>query len=353
MDFKLLPKEPLPAALPKPFFSLLDNALSQELSRQIGKPFWIDTIGNSDLVEIRVALGNSSLRVIAARNAAYASNSGIFLSWMIAASLVLLTVAIAFLRNQIRPILRLAKAAENFGKGREVEFRAHGAREVRQATYAFIEMKRRIERARDQRTAMLNGVSHDLRTILTRFKLSLAMMPETPDNDALQKDVEEMQRMLEAYLAFARGDDGEQAARTDMCLLLEELKADAERHGHETIVSYSGDPVVTVRPDAFKRCMTNLIANAQRYGDRIAIEAQREQRFLMIHVDDDGPGIAPDRREDVFRPFFRLDEARNQDHGGSGLGLAIARDIARSHGGDITLATSPLGGLRASVRVPV
>jgi two-component system osmolarity sensor histidine kinase EnvZ len=353
MEFKLLPKEPLPAALPKPFFSLLDNALSQELSRQIAKPFWIDTIGNSNLVEIRVALENSTMRIIAARSAAYASNSGIFLSWMIAASLVLLAVAIAFLRNQIRPILRLAKAAENFGKGREVEFRPHGAREVRQATFAFFEMKRRIERARDQRTTMLNGVSHDLRTILTRFKLSLAMMPEAPDSEALQKDVDEMQRMLEAYLAFARGDDGEQAAPTDMGMLLEELKSDAERHGHETIVSFNGDPMVTVRPDAFKRCLTNLIANAQRYGNRIAIEAQREQRFLTIHVDDDGPGIPPEQREDVFRPFYRLDEARNQDHGGTGLGLAIARDIARAHGGDITLATSPLGGLRASVRIPL
>lgn len=353
MDFKVLPKEPLPATLPKPFFSLLDSSLSQELARQIQKPFWIDTIGNSNLVEIRVALDDGILRVIAARNAAYASNSHIFLSWMVGASLVLLAVAIAFLRNQIRPILRLAKAAQDFGKGREVEFRPHGAREVRQAAFAFVEMKRRIERAMDQRTTMLNGVSHDLRTILTRFKLSLVMLPQGPDVEALQKDVDEMQRMLEAYLAFARGDGGEQASSTDMRTMLEELKADAERHGHATQVSFSGEPMVMVRPDAFRRLLTNLIANAQRYGKTIAIEAWREQRFLTIHVDDDGPGIAPEQREDVFRPFYRLDEARNQDHGGTGLGLAIARDIARAHGGEVTLASSPLGGLRATVRIPL
>ena len=169
----------------------------------------------------------------------------------------------------------------------------------------------------------------------------------------MQKDVEEMQRMLEAYLAFARGDTSEAATPTDMGMLLDELRADAERHGHATEIAVSGETTVAVRPDAFKRCLANLVANAQRYGDRIALAATRDQRFLTVNVDDDGPGIPADRREDVFRPFFRLDEARNQDEGGTGLGLAIARDIARSHGGDVTLSDSPLGGLRATVRVPV
>ncbi|HVB90062.1 MAG TPA: ATP-binding protein, partial [Beijerinckiaceae bacterium] len=323
------------------------------LAKKLRRPFWIDTVGRSNLVEIRVKLDHSVMRILAPRNAAYASNSQIFFIWMIGASLVLLTVSISFLRNQIRPILQLAGAAEAFGKGRDPEFRPRGAREVRQAGYAFVEMKRRIERAMDQRTAMLNGVSHDLRTILTRFKLSLALLGEGAEQDALQKDVEEMQRMLEAYLAFARGDGGESAAPTDIRALLDELKADAERQGHATRIEVLGETTVTVRPDAFKRCLANLVCNAQRHGDRIAIEAAGDQRFLTIHVDDDGPGVPPEAREDVFRPFFRLDEARNQDEGGTGLGLAIARDIARSHGGDIQLATSPLGGLRASVRVPM
>jgi two-component system osmolarity sensor histidine kinase EnvZ len=353
LDVEILPPGPLPPALPKPFFSLLDSALSNEIRTQIGRPFWIDTIGRSSIIEIRIKLDNGVLRIMAKRSAAYASNSHIFILYMIGTSLILLGVAIAFLRNQIRPILRLADAAEDFGKGRDYDYRPSGAREVRQAGYAFVAMKRRVERAIEQRTAMLNGVSHDLRTILTRFKLSLALLGEGAEFEAVQKDVDEMSRMLEAYLAFARGDMGETSARIDVRTLLEELKADAERQGHATQIAVQGDPSITVRPDAFKRCLSNLISNAQRYGDRIAIDASRDERFVVVNVDDDGPGIPDEQREDVFRPFYRLDEARNQDEGGTGLGLAIARDIARSHGGDIQLGQSPLGGLRASVRVPV
>jgi two-component system, OmpR family, osmolarity sensor histidine kinase EnvZ len=350
---EFLPEGELPAALPRPLFSILDAALSNEIRRQIGKPFWLDTVGRSNFIEIRVKLDDSILRVVALRGAAYASNSHIFLLWMIGTSFVLTVASIAFLRNQIKPILLLAGAAEAFGKGRELDFHPRGAREVRQAGYAFVEMKGRIERAFEQRTAMLNGVSHDLRTILTRFKLSLALMGESEETQDLQKDVEEMQRMLEAYLAFARGDAGESAANTDIEEFLEDLRLDAERAGFDAKVSFSGDPLVTVRPDAFKRCLSNLIGNAQSHANRISIEAVRDRRFLTIHVDDDGPGIPPGRREDVFRPFFRLDAARNQDEGGTGLGLAIARDIARSHGGDISLGDSKAGGLRATVRVPV
>ncbi len=352
-DIAFLPTRELPPPMDKPFFSLLDSALSREMSTQIRRPFWIDTVGKSNYVEIRALLDDGVLRVIARRNSAYASNSEIFIFWMVGTSMVLIGTAILFLRNQIRPILRLAAAAQEFGKGRDAEFRPHGAREVRQAAYAFAEMKRRIERAMEQRTAMLNGVSHDLRTILTRFKLSLALIEGEPEIEALRKDVDEMQRMLEAYLAFARGDAGEAATPTDVSALLEDLKADSERHGHPTTLKAAIAGPVVLRADAFKRCLANLVANAQRHGDRIEIEAARDARFLTVHIDDDGPGIPPSRREDVFRPFFRLDEARNQDEGGTGLGLAIARDIARSHGGDIVLAQSPLGGLRATVRVPV
>ena len=353
LDVDVLPRTELPPPLPKPFFSLLDSALSRELAHQIKRPFWIDTVGRSNLVEIQILMDDAVLRVITHRNSTYASNSHIFLMWMMGTSLVLLGVAIAFLRNQIRPILRLAGAAEDFGKGRETEFRPHGAREVRQAGYAFFEMRRRIERAMEQRTAMLNGVSHDLRTVLTRFKLSLELLDAGEDSDALRKDVDEMQRMLEAYLSFARGDGGEASASTDVRALLEDLAMDASRHGTDTHVSFSGDPMVTLRSDSFRRCVGNLVANAQRYGKHIEIEAARDERFLTIAVEDDGPGIPEKLREDVFRPFFRIDESRNQDEGGTGLGLAIARDIARSHGGDIQLAQSRLGGLRAVVRVPV
>jgi two-component system, OmpR family, osmolarity sensor histidine kinase EnvZ len=352
VDF--LPENDLPPPGAKPFFSLLDQALSREISRQIAKPFWIDTVGRSALVEIRIKLDNTVMRVFAPRNAAYASNSEIFLFWMVGTSLVLLGVAVLFLRNQIRPILTLADAAESFGKGREVPgFRPRGAREVRRAALAFLEMKRRIERTIEQRTTMLAGVSHDLRTLLTRFKLELALIGEGPEVEALKKDVDEMGRMVEAYLAFARGDAGEQSAPTDMAAFLEELKLDAERHGHRASVVFHGHPVVTVRPAAFKRCLANLVSNAARFAPTISITGHRDHRWLTVTIDDDGPGIPAAMREEVFRPFLRLDDARNQDEGGTGLGLAIARDIARSHGGDIMLGDSPLGGLRVTVRVPV
>jgi two-component system, OmpR family, osmolarity sensor histidine kinase EnvZ len=353
LDVDFLPPEPLPRVSPKPFFDILDSALSNEIRVRVARPFWIDTVGRSSLVEVRVQLDNSVMRVIARRSQTYASNAHIFLVWMFGTSFIILGVAILFLRNQIKPILALASSAEEFGKGREVEFKPRGAREVRRAGHAFIEMKRRIARQIEQRTTMLNGVSHDLRTVLTRFRLSLEMLPQGADVEDLKRDVSEMSRMLEAYLAFARGAQSEAAQPTDIRALLEEFKADAERQGHATILRIDGDPNVTLRPDAFRRLLGNLVSNAARYGDDIQITAVHDARYLTVHVDDDGPGIPAENFEDAFRPFQRLDEARNQDHAGTGLGLAISRDIARSHGGELTLDKSPLGGLRASVRFPV
>src|SRR6266852_892340 len=352
VDF--LPVGDMPPPGTKPIFSLLDQTHSVQLGRQIGRPFWIDTVGRSNLLEIRIQLDDAVMRIFAQRSAAYASNSEIFIFWMLGTSSILLIVAVLFLRNQIKPILRLADAAESFGKGREApNFRPRGAREVRRAAQAFLEMKSRIERSIEQRTAMLAGVSHDLRTILTRFKLELALIGDSPEVDAMKKDVDEMGRMLEAYLAFARGDSGEQSAPTDMSAFLDELKTDTERNGHKSSVNFHGHPIVTVRPAAFKRCLATLVSNAARHANAIAITGHRDHRWLTVTVDDDGPGIVSHLREEVFKPFLRLDHARNQDEGGTGLGLAIARDIARSHGGDIVLSDSPLGGLRATVRVPV
>jgi two-component system, OmpR family, osmolarity sensor histidine kinase EnvZ len=356
MDASLLPPGPLPPVMPRSFFGQLDpltRTLPKEVGKQITQPFWIDTIGRSGLMEIRVDLGGRVLRLVTRRALAYEANAHIFVLWMLGAMVLLLTLAIIFLRNQIRPILRLAKAAEDFGKGRDLDFNPHGAREVRQAGHAFIEMKRRVERATEQRTAMLNGVSHDLRTMLTRFKLSLALLDNSADSEFLQNDVDEMGQMLEGYLAFARGDTGESTAQINMGSILEDLRAASERHGTNLGVETRGDLDIRIRPMAMKRCVGNLVANAQRHAERVRVSATREAQFVSIVVDDDGAGIDPAYREDVFRPFYRLDEARNQDEGGSGLGLAIARDIARSHGGDITLSESPLGGLRAAVRIPV
>ena len=355
LKIDLLPPDPLPPPGPKPFFSILDRSLSAEITKQINRPFWIDTVGNSNIIEIRIQLDGKVLRVFARRSQAYAPNTYIFLTWMVGTSLVLLMIAVPFLRNQIKPIQRLADAAEEFGKGRPLpdDFHPSGAREVRQASFAFIEMSSRIEKQMEQRTTMLNGVSHDLRTILTRFRLQLALLPDSPETRDLTADVDEMQEMLEDYLSFARGDSGEASVETDITAMLRALASDAERAGHTAKVSVPADLTAIVRPNALKRCLTNLVDNACSFGDDIRITAAIRKRRLIVHVDDDGPGIPRDRRDDVFRPFVRLDDARNQDRSGTGLGLSIALDIARAHGGDIELSDNPEGGLRATLTIPV
>jgi two-component system osmolarity sensor histidine kinase EnvZ len=354
LKIDIMPPDPLPAPGPKPFFSILDEVLSEEIIRQINRPFWIDTVGNSNVVEIRIQLENKVLRVFAKRSQAYASNSLVFLLWMVGTSLVLLMIAIPFLRNQIRPILQLAEAAESFGKGRPTpsDFRPRGAEEVRRAGIAFIQMRQRIERQIEQRTAMLTGVSHDLRTILTRFRLQLAIAGKKSDTALLEKDIDDMQSMLEGYLAFARSEAAEDTGEFDLKSYFEKLSKEAGLRKCKLSTSISGAPNVQVRPNAFSRLLSNVVGNAFRYATNVKVSAAHARGSLTVTVDDDGPGIPLDRREDVFKPFVRLDAARNQDASGTGLGLAIARDIARSHGGDITLDDSPMGGLRAVVKVP-
>jgi two-component system osmolarity sensor histidine kinase EnvZ len=352
---KIVPGEDLPPARAKPFFDLLDSTLSDEITRRIKRPFWIDTVGRSKFVDIRIKLDHGVMRVLARRSQTYASNSQIFLFWMIGTSLVLLTVAVLFLRNQIKPILRLAEAAESFGKGRPVppEFRPRGAREVRQAALAFMEMRDRIERHVEQRTTMLAGVSHDLRTVLTRFKLELAMIEDSPEIEAMRADADEMEAMLEDYMAFAKGDSGEDIVRANIGDILTEVKNQA--HGAKNVtIEVRGKPlVVALKRHAFKRAVANLVNNAARFATHVTVSAGKENGSLVVAVDDDGPGIPEAEREHVFRPFYRVDHARNQDSGSTGLGLAIARDIAHSHGGDITLNQSRLGGLKAVLKVPV
>ena len=355
LRIRFVPGEELPEVRAKPFFDLLDSTLSDELTRQIGRPFWIDTVGRSNFVDIRVKLDDAVMHVIARRSQTYASNSHIFLLWMVGTSLVLLTVAILFLRNQIKPIVRLSEAADSFGKGRPppADFRPRGAREVRQAAHAFIEMRNRIERYVEQRTVMLAGVSHDLRTVLTRFKLQLAMFEETPELEAMHADVDEMQAMLEDYMAFAKGDSGEAIVRTDIGEILSEVKSQAHTPKPIEVEIKEAPLVVPVRRHAFKRAVANLVNNAARFAEHINVSAAKQNGALTVSVEDDGPGIPEGEREEVFRPFYRLDHARNQDAGSTGLGLAIARDIARIHGGDIALSRSPLGGLKAVLKVPV
>ncbi len=361
LRLQIIPGGELPQARSKPFFDLLDTTLSEELESHLGLPFWIDTVGRSKYVDIRVKLDDAVMHILARRSQTYASNSQIFLFWMIGTSLVLLTVAILFLRNQIRPVVRLSEAAESFGKGRPVppDFRPRGAREVRQAAIAFLEMRDRIERHVEQRTTMLAGVSHDLRTILTRFRLELALLGESPEIDAMREDVDEMQAMLEDYMAFAKGDSGERTVPTDIAAMLNDIRSNALASPHArnvediTVEIRNLNLEVPVKRNAFKRAVANLVNNAARFARHVRIEARKNAESLTVSVDDDGPGIPEEEWEQVFRPFYRLDDSRNQDSGSTGLGLAIARDIARLHGGDITLGNSEMGGLRVELRIPV
>ena len=357
LNISILPPDPFPDAGSKPFFSILDDVLRLEIAEQIARPFWIDTVGESNLLEVRIRLEkpDAVLRVYAKRNAAYASNSHIFLVWMIGTSLFLIVVSIIFLRNQIRPIQQLAEAAESFGKGRQIspDFRIRGAREVRQAALAFLQMRDRLERQMQQRTTMLTGVSHDLRTILTRFKLQLALVSESEDIEELQADIDEMQRMLQGYLDFAKGEGREAVEPVNLLDLLKRHESEA-RVKHKALEIFCPPGlVVRVRRNGMARLIANLVTNAFRHAGSLVIRATEGSGFMILTFDDDGPGIPPGQREEVFKPFLRLDQARNQDEGGTGLGLSIARDIARNHGGDINLHASPSGGLRAVVRMPL
>ncbi len=358
MSLSIWPAGELPPPKPRPVvgFDLLDRILTGELASQLDKPYWIDTRDDRD-VEVRVKLPQAVLRIIVPRTRTYATNWHIFLVWMIGTSLVLLSVAILFLRNQIRPIVRLAEAAEAFGKGRPVptDFRARGAREIRQAASAFEEMRDRIEKHVEQRTTMLAGVSHDLRTVLTRFRLQLAVLEGAPGTEAMRDDIDEMQAMLEDYMAFAKGGSGEEAKPTDVRAMMEEVRAGAMHFGKPIELRFRRRRKIPVplRRHGFKRAIANLVSNAARYANTIVVTVTQDRHWLRIEVDDDGPGIPLEKREIVFRPFLRLDPSRNQDLPNTGLGLAIARDIARVHGGDIWLEESDMGGLKGVVRVPV
>ncbi|MSP47926.1 MAG: HAMP domain-containing protein [Alphaproteobacteria bacterium] len=338
--------------------SIVQTLLTGALAERVRRAFIVDTETLPRDVEIQVQLDEGVMRVIAPRKRLYSSTAILFLMWMIGTALVTAGIAIHFLRRQIRPILKLAHAADSFGRGIDVPaFRPEGAAEVRQAARAFLLMRERLIRQITQRTEMLAGVSHDLRTPLTRMRLELAMLGDNPDAKGIADDVAEMERMIEGYLAFARGEGSEMPTPTGLGSLVAEVVDGARRSAQDVTITLDAEAdtalTVPVRPNAFKRCLANLIGNACRHGRHVAVSAHRLTDSIEILVDDDGPGIPPGSREEVFRPFFRLDRSRNPQTGGTGLGLTIARDVARGHGGDVILESAPLGGLRARVTVPV
>jgi two-component system osmolarity sensor histidine kinase EnvZ len=338
------------------YFDIVAREVQGALDADLRRPYYLNnTVGNDQLmIEIQVSDGEVMEVYVPYLRLTFGSSFAYVLA-QVGLALVLFGLAIWFMRRELVPIEHLGVAADALGKGRDIPDIAFkgGTREVRNAATAFQTMKIRLGRSIQQRTEMLAGVSHDLRTPLTRMKLSLALLPESAETRELADDVADMERMIEGYLAFARGEGDEEPAPADLSEILEDVAAGARRDSAEITVGWAGDMNVELRPVAIKRCLTNLVANALRHATRAEIHASRGKTSIEITVDDDGPGIPEDRYEDVFRPFVRLDESRNVDTGGSGLGLTIARDIARSHGGDVTLAKSPLGGLRVVVRLPV
>ena len=338
---------------PEPDSGQLERVLRDALMDRMQRPIHLDDRPERDVL-IDIQLPDGVLHIVAPKKRLFTSTTYLFVAMMTGSSLILFAIAMLFMRNQVRPINRLAAAADALGKGREVpSFRIQGATEVRQAATAFNLMRNRLQRQVAQRTEMLAGVSHDLRTPLTRMKLQLAMMGDAQGISDLRDDVREMERMVEGYLAFARGEGTEQPARTNLREVLDDVTAAARRQGADITLSSEGAMTLTVRREAMRRCLANIVGNATRHAKRVEISARRAADMIEICIDDDGPGIPADQREAVFRPFQRLDQSRNAETGGVGLGLTIARDVVHGHGGEIFLEDSPLGGLRARIRLPV
>ena len=331
----------------------MDDDLQAALAERLKQPFQMDWSFDKGSVLVRVQLPSGVLDIKAPRKRVDLGMFFLFLAWLAGSSLLLFAIAALFMRNQVRAIRRLAGAAEAFGMGHDIgAIKPEGAIEVRKAAAAFNRMQERIHRFLVQRTEMLAGVSHDLRTPLTRLRLALAMLPKQPelatDIAEMAADVTEMERMIEGYLAFARGEGVEQAEPVDLSQLLEEVAAAARRAGATVDLDVPLGLTLKLRENAARRAITNLVDNARRHARTVMLAAAPVgPRSVEVLVDDDGPGIPAERRESVFRPF------ESGAGGGTGLGLTIARDIVRAHGGDIVLEQSPFGGLRARVRFPI
>ena len=334
-------------------FSPMDRSLRRELKSTFGNNnYWFSTSKFKNAVEIKIRSGNDVIEFLVPKEMVSASSVRLFLLWTTLPSVALIIIALIFLKNQTKPLVKLAKAAERFGKGDYVnDFRASGAQEIRKAAFEFDRMAKRINRHLNQRAEMLSGISHDLRTPLTRLKLQLALLKQKEVSEKMSKDIDEMERMLNDYLQFAKTQAQENTTTVNLNNLLTMIK---KEYGDEKISFYIGNSEILLkcRPTALKRSFENIIQNGLVYGNKVEINVHKSNKRVIITIEDDGPGIPEDQYKNVFKPFFRLDKSRSLNKSGIGLGLAIVEDIINSHGGSIQLGKSKDKGLQVRISLP-
>ena len=353
-DFVIAFKENeiLPKNTTERWYSPMDRSLRRELKSAFKNSYWFDTTSYKEIVELRIKYKDGFLQIFFPKHKIAPSSARIFALWITFPGLLLIFIAIIFLKNQTRPIINLARAAERFGKGEFIkEFRPSGAREIRQAAYEFDKMRKRISVHLNQRSEMLSGISHDLRTPLTRLKLQLALLKQQDLAKKMSDDIEEMERMLNEYLEFSRNQKNEDTEIINIKSLIIDLVKKYDKKKIKT--DFDGDIKIHLRQNTFGRCLNNLINNGLSYGEKVEITTKKTIGDLIIFIDDDGPGIPQEEYEKVMKPFYRIDKSRGQNKSGVGLGLSIANDIVRSHGGNILLEKSPLNGLRVKITLPL
>ena len=344
--------EVMPEKKMERWYSPMDRSLRRDLkSVFFSGSYWFDTTTYKELVEVRIKYGSGVLQIFFPKEKIAPSSTRIFALWITFPGILLILIALVFLKNQTRPIVNLAKAAEKFGKGESIEgFRPSGAKEIRQAAYEFDRMSKRITIHLNQRSEMLSGISHDLRTPLTRLKLQLAFLKQQDLAKKMAEDIEEMERMLNEYLEFAKHQKNENTKSVNINDIIKNI---AKKYDDEKInMSFGDNFEITLRPNSIKRCLTNLIDNGLSYGNKVEISTKKTSNKIIIFVDDNGPGIPENEYKNVIKPFYRIDKSRGQNKSGVGLGLSIANDIIRAHGGSIQLEKSALNGLRVKISLP-